>query len=86
MNCKTTEKEYVFSIKDNGVGINKKYHKKIFELFKTLESTVHTGIGLSIAQKIISQYKGEIYVESTPNTETTFYFSLPKTNNNNNNA
>jgi light-regulated signal transduction histidine kinase (bacteriophytochrome) len=77
--CKTKEKYYVFSIKDNGVGIPEKYHKKIFDMFQVIQSSESTGIGLSIVKKIISSYKGEIYVESIPTKETTFYFNLPKT-------
>ena len=79
---KTTEKDYVFSVKDNGIGIDPKYHKKIFKMFQVIESNKSTGTGLSIAEKIISHYNGKIYVESTPNIETTFYFNLPKTKNN----
>jgi two-component system sensor histidine kinase/response regulator len=79
LDCKTTKKEYLFSIKDNGIGIDEKYHKKIFEMFETIKSTTSAGIGLSIVKKIISHYNGEVYVESIPNKETTFYFNLPKT-------
>jgi two-component system sensor histidine kinase/response regulator len=82
LSCETTEKEHVFSIKDNGIGINKKYHKRIFKIFEAIESTKSTGIGLSIAEKIISHYKGKIHVKSIPNKETTFYFNLPKITNN----
>tara|TARA_B110000090_G_scaffold17533_1_gene17505 strand:- start:171 stop:695 length:525 start_codon:yes stop_codon:yes gene_type:complete len=79
---KTTEKDHVFSVKDNGIGIEPKYHEKIFKMFQVIESNKSTGTGLSIAEKIISHYNGKIYVESTPNIETTFYFNLPKTKNN----
>jgi light-regulated signal transduction histidine kinase (bacteriophytochrome) len=80
---KETEKEHVFSVKDNGVGIDEKYYKKIFKIFEAIESTKSTGIGLSIVDKIISHYKGKIYVESIPNQETTFHFNFPKKNNKN---
>jgi len=76
--CETTEKDYIFSIKDNGIGINPKYHKRIFKMFQTLGSSKSTGIGLSIVKKIISHYKGKVYVKSTPNVETIFYFTIPK--------
>jgi two-component system sensor histidine kinase/response regulator len=82
LECKTTEKDHVFSVKDNGIGIDPKYHKKIFKMFQVIESNKSTGTGLSIAEKIISHYNGIIYLESTPNIETTFYFNLPKTKNN----
>ena len=80
LGCETTEKEYVFSIKDNGIGIDAKYHEKIFKMFEVVESTKSTGVGLSIVDKIISHYKGKIFVESSPNKGTIFYFNLPKTN------
>ena len=76
-----TEKDDVFSIKDNGIGIEKKYHKKIFKIFAAMESTISSGIGLSIAEKIISHYNGKIDVSSIPNLETTFYFNIPINNN-----
>ncbi len=77
--CETTQKDYIFSIKDNGVGIHEKYHKKIFKMFEVIESTKSLGIGLSIFKKIISHYKGQVSLKSTPNVETTFYFNLPIT-------
>ena len=76
--CETTEEDYLFSIKDNGIGIKTKYHEKIFEMFQTIDSNNSTGVGLSIVKKIISCYNGEVNVESTTNKETVFYFSLPK--------
>ena len=76
--CETTEEDYLFSVKDNGVGIKTKYHEKIFEMFQTIDSNNSTGVGLSIVKKIISCYNGEVKVESTTNKETVFYFSLPK--------
>jgi two-component system sensor histidine kinase/response regulator len=77
--CETTQKDYIFSITDNGVGIHEKYHKKIFKMFEVIESTKSLGIGLSIFKKIISHYKGQVSLKSTPNVETTFYFNLPIT-------
>jgi light-regulated signal transduction histidine kinase (bacteriophytochrome) len=75
--CETTEKDYMFSIKDNGVGIHSKYHKNLFKLFEAIESTKSLGIGLSIVKKIISHYNGEVSVKSIPAEGTTFHFSLP---------
>jgi two-component system sensor histidine kinase/response regulator len=79
LDCETTDKDYVFSIKDNGIGIHPKYHKKIFKMFQAIESNKSTGTGLSIVEKIISHYNGKIYVQSKPRLETTFYFSLERT-------
>lgn len=70
---------YQFSVKDNGIGISEKYFDKIFKIFHSLtNSKESTGIGLSIVKKIVDLYKGEIWVESTVNEETTFYFTIKK--------
>ena len=68
-----------FCIKDNGVGIPKKYHKKIFEIFQSAsDDKKSTGIGLSIVKKIIDRYNGEVWVESEEGKGTDFYFTLEK--------
>lgn len=77
IDCEITTKDYIFSIKDNGVGIHEKYHKKIFKMFEVIETNKSIGIGLSIFKKIISHYNGKVYLKSIPNEETTFYFKLP---------
>ncbi|WP_282069409.1 PAS domain S-box protein [Olleya namhaensis] len=70
---------YKFSIKDNGIGIEKKYHDKIFKIFHSLKkSKDSSGIGLSIVKKIIALHEGDIWLESEPNVGTTFYFTLKK--------
>lgn len=70
---------YQFSIKDNGIGIEKQYHDKIFKIFNVLnKSKDSTGIGLSIVKKIISLHEGKIWLESQPTIGTTFYFTLKK--------
>ncbi len=68
-----------FYIEDNGVGIDRKYQKKIFEVFQSLEKSDHsTGIGLSIVKKIIDFYEGEIDFTSTVGAGTCFHFTLKK--------
>ncbi|MEN1784607.1 MAG: PAS domain S-box protein [Bacteroidota bacterium] len=68
-----------FSIKDNGVGIPKEYHKKIFQIFQSIGNNERsTGIGLSIVKKIIDRYKGKVWLESEIGEGTTFYFTLKK--------
>jgi PAS domain S-box-containing protein len=68
-----------FSIKDNGIGIEKEYHNKIFQIFHTLHKREDsTGIGLSIVKKIINLYEGDIWLESELNKGTTFYFTIKK--------
>ena len=68
-----------FSVKDNGIGIAKKYHKQIFKIFESLnKSKDSSGIGLSIVKKIVDLYEGNIWLESKPNIGTTFYFTIKK--------
>jgi light-regulated signal transduction histidine kinase (bacteriophytochrome) len=68
-----------FSIKDNGIVINKKYHDKIFQIFHSLNKRKDsTGVGLSIVKKIIDLHGGDIWLESEPNIGTTFYFTIKK--------
>ena len=79
--CIEEEGFWKFSIADNGPGIDQKYFKKIFKIFQTLsppDETDSTGIGLSIAQKIVKMNAGRIWVESNPGEGSTFFFTLPK--------
>jgi PAS domain S-box-containing protein len=70
---------YLFKIKDNGVGIKKEYHNKIFKIFQSLgENENSSGVGLAIVKKVIDLYDGDIWLESEPGIGTTFYFTLKK--------
>jgi chemotaxis family two-component system sensor kinase Cph1 len=72
--------EYIFSVKDNGMGMEKSYLKKIFSIFQRLnprEKYEGTGIGLSISQRILQQHKGKIWAKSQPGNGSTFYFTIP---------
>ncbi|ELR73069.1 PAS/PAC Sensor Signal Transduction Histidine Kinase [Fulvivirga imtechensis AK7] len=72
---------YTFVVEDNGPGIEKQYHEKIFAIFQTLETRDRvegTGIGLSIVKKIIEEVGGAIKVESEPGTGSKFIFTWPK--------
>jgi signal transduction histidine kinase len=77
----TLENEvHTFSIKDNGIGIDESYHKKIFELFQKLKvekTNGSNGMGLAVVKKIINNNKGQIYLKSEINVGSTFYFTLP---------
>lgn len=70
---------FEFSVKDNGMGIEKQFHDKIFKIFHALnKSKESTGIGLSIVKKIVDLHEGEVWLESEPKVGTTFYFTLKK--------
>lgn len=76
------EEDYIkFSVKDNGIGIDKQYHTKIFELFQrlhTMEEYEGTGVGLAIVKRIVDLHEGHIWLDSEPGKGTIFYFSIPK--------
>ncbi|WP_348667177.1 PAS domain S-box protein [uncultured Polaribacter sp.] len=79
IDCIEKDSFYQFSVKDNGIGIEKKYHDKIFKIFHSLNKNKEsTGIGLSIVKKIVNLYDGEIWLESSLNVGSTFYFTLKK--------
>ena len=79
IDCKDRNDFWEISIKDNGIGIDKKYHSKIFEVFQMLEeSDESSGIGLSIVKKIVNFYGGKVWLASKLNEGTTFFFTLPK--------
>lgn len=79
---KADDKHHIFSIQDNGIGIDSSNQEKIFGLFKRLHSREDykgTGIGLSICQKIVEKHHGSIHVESESIQGSTFSFSISKT-------
>jgi signal transduction histidine kinase len=76
---KEAEDFYTFSIQDNGQGIPKEYHKKIFNTFTTLGyQEKSTGMGLSIVKRVLNLYGGEVWLESEVSKGSTFYFTIPK--------
>ncbi|MBN2009223.1 GAF domain-containing protein [candidate division KSB1 bacterium] len=75
--------QYMFYIKDNGIGISPEHHQDIFGLFRGVppqenEEIQSTGVGLAIVKRIIEHHQGKIWVDSEPGVGSTFYFTISR--------
>lgn len=79
--CTENQKNWEFCVQDNGPGIDKKHHDRIFKIFQTLQARdklESTGVGLTVIKKIVETHGGEVKLRSVPSKGSSFYFTILK--------
>ncbi len=81
--AKKHDGDWIFSVRDNGIGIDPAYKERVFGIFKRLHTADKysgTGIGLAICQRVVQRYGGRIWLDSELGRGTTFFFAIPEQN------